>query len=260
MLFFYGSNKININIDETDEELLGREQFASSVFLIEENNKLSNKKHMNNYYQTSLRLLIISLLAVVGIGFARVVAFGDSSTSIDTSNHASQSDSTVSSDHSSTSIDSSSSSSNDHSSSSIVDYSSTGNGSSSDSRSSTSGLSVDSSSSIDRSSTSTSSSSSSRVDDLINSTSTGDSNNNVRELQTELKNEGYFPSTIPATGYYGAITANAVQKYRQDHSSTSTSNTSTSSLNIGSTTLSKPLDQMSRTELMTMIVNLLMRK
>ncbi|MBV6623367.1 MAG: peptidoglycan-binding protein [Rivularia sp. (in: Bacteria)] len=38
---------------------------------------------------------------------------------------------------------------------------------------------------------------------------------NVRAIQTELRNRGYFPRTVSSTGYYGSITKAAVMRFQR---------------------------------------------
>ena len=53
----------------------------------------------------------------------------------------------------------------------------------------------------------------SRIDELIKLTKYGERSDNVRELQLELKNAGFFPKYQIATGYFGPITLTSVKKY-----------------------------------------------
>ncbi len=89
-----------------------------------------------------------------------------------------------------------------------------------------------------------------QVDQLIASTTLGSTGDSVKSLQQHLKDLGFFPKTTNVTGYYGPVTQNAVKKYQ---ASLQTS----SSLTLGPITISKPLSQMSTSELMTVLVNLL---
>ncbi|HYE60043.1 MAG TPA: cadherin-like beta sandwich domain-containing protein [Candidatus Kapabacteria bacterium] len=52
------------------------------------------------------------------------------------------------------------------------------------------------------------------ISSLMNSTKRGTRSEAVRQLQVELKKLGYFPQHVDTTGFYGAITADAVAKYR----------------------------------------------
>ena len=52
-----------------------------------------------------------------------------------------------------------------------------------------------------------------RLDTLIAKLKFGQTSNEVMELQTELKNAGYFTKTFKPTKYYGAMTKAAVAKY-----------------------------------------------
>ncbi|AFY53111.1 putative peptidoglycan-binding domain-containing protein [Rivularia sp. PCC 7116] len=38
---------------------------------------------------------------------------------------------------------------------------------------------------------------------------------NVRAIQTELRNRGYFPRSVSSTGYYGTITRTAVMRFQR---------------------------------------------
>ncbi|MFA5127410.1 MAG: Ig-like domain-containing protein [Patescibacteria group bacterium] len=53
----------------------------------------------------------------------------------------------------------------------------------------------------------------SRIDELIALTRYAERSANVRELQLELKNAGFFPKYQIATGYFGPITLTSVKKY-----------------------------------------------
>jgi len=43
----------------------------------------------------------------------------------------------------------------------------------------------------------------------------GSTGYNVRTIQTELRNLGYFPSNVSSTGYYGSITRRAVMDFQR---------------------------------------------
>lgn len=43
----------------------------------------------------------------------------------------------------------------------------------------------------------------------------GSTGYNVRTIQTELRNRGYFPRNVSSTGYYGSITKRAVMNFQR---------------------------------------------
>jgi len=43
----------------------------------------------------------------------------------------------------------------------------------------------------------------------------GSTGYNVRTIQTQLRNRGYFPKNISSTGYYGSITKTAVMRFQR---------------------------------------------
>ena len=45
----------------------------------------------------------------------------------------------------------------------------------------------------------------------------GSTGYNVRTIQTELRNRGYFPRNVRSTGYYGSITKRAVMNFQRDY-------------------------------------------
>jgi len=45
----------------------------------------------------------------------------------------------------------------------------------------------------------------------------GDTNEEIKEIQRYLQNKGYFPKNISLTGFYGAITANAILSWQLDN-------------------------------------------
>jgi hypothetical protein len=51
------------------------------------------------------------------------------------------------------------------------------------------------------------------LDELIAKTKYGQTSNTVKQLQTELRNAGFFPRYVRSTGWYGPITRAAVAKY-----------------------------------------------
>ncbi len=52
------------------------------------------------------------------------------------------------------------------------------------------------------------------LDSLIAKTTAGQTNNTVKQLQTQLKQLGFFPKNTTANGYYGPATATAVKQYQ----------------------------------------------
>lgn len=78
------------------------------------------------------------------------------------------------------------------------------------------------------------------IDTLISNTSYGQNNNNVKQLQTYLKELGFFPNDINTTGYYGTITHKSVVKYQ-----------------ISQQLSSKPLDQFTKQELIEILIQLI---
>ncbi|BAY87237.1 hypothetical protein NIES267_67560 [Calothrix parasitica NIES-267] len=45
----------------------------------------------------------------------------------------------------------------------------------------------------------------------------GSTGYNVRTIQTELRNRGYFPRNVRSTGYYGSITKRAVMNFQREN-------------------------------------------
>ncbi|MFA5009121.1 MAG: DUF5018 domain-containing protein [Candidatus Paceibacterota bacterium] len=92
-----------------------------------------------------------------------------------------------------------------------------------------------------------------RINYLISLTSFGESSANVSELQQLLKNLGHF-NYPEITGYYGSITQAAVQAYQNSLSANGMY------LIIGGTplTLSKPLNEMNRDELINVVLRIIL--
>jgi peptidoglycan hydrolase-like protein with peptidoglycan-binding domain len=69
----------------------------------------------------------------------------------------------------------------------------------------------------------------------------------IQQLQLELKKAGFMDQSVVLSSRYGEKTREAVQKYQQSLSSTST-------------TLSKPLSEMTREELIRLLLILIIQK